>query len=356
MITKQICRTLFVVPLILFAAGPADATVVIDRVEVGDPGNAANSGGTLHNGYGAVGYTFYIGKYNVTNAQYVEFLNAVDPTGANALALYRSEMSNSLGGIDLTLANAIGSRYSTKTNMENKPVNNVSQIDAFRFVNWYANGQGTGSTETGPYTLTGGGVTPTTSGVRNGGAQYFIPTRDEIFKASYYDPVDSGADAVGFHGANYWDYATQSNTLPTIGSGNATGDVSSPGANVVNYNANTWGVGARVTTVGTAGNTSHYGAYDLSGGVHNWIEDSGSGVSTGSAASSDQHHLEAGWYESGWGRSQDDRDGRFGFRIASLIASDEVSTVPEPSTYALGLIGLAGLGLVAWRRRRASRS
>jgi hypothetical protein len=26
-------------------------------------------------------------------------------------------------------------------------------------------------------------------------------------------------------------------------------------------------------------------------------------------------------------------------------------TVPEPSTYALGLIGLAGLGLVAWRRR-----
>jgi len=32
----------------------------------------------------------------------------------------------------------------------------------------------------------------------------------------------------------------------------------------------------------------------------------------------------------------------------------ENNAVPEPSTYALGLIGLAGLGLFAWRRRRRS--
>ena len=39
---------------------------------------------------------------------------------------------------------------------------------------------------------------------------------------------------------------------------------------------------------------------------------------------------------------------------AELAAFGEVTVagVPEPSTYALGLIGLAGLGLVAWRRRK----
>jgi len=30
----------------------------------------------------------------------------------------------------------------------------------------------------------------------------------------------------------------------------------------------------------------------------------------------------------------------------------QAAAVPEPSTYALGLIGLASFGIVAWRRRR----
>jgi MYXO-CTERM domain-containing protein len=37
-----------------------------------------------------------------------------------------------------------------------------------------------------------------------------------------------------------------------------------------------------------------------------------------------------------------------------MFAEEQPEAVPEPSTYALGLIGLAGLGLVAWRRRRRS--
>jgi hypothetical protein len=45
---------------------------------------------------------------------------------------------------------------------------------------------------------------------------------------------------------------------------------------------------------------------------------------------------------------------RFGASIDNLELSTEapISNVPEPSTYALGLIGLAGLGLLVWRKCR----
>ena len=44
------------------------------------------------------------------------------------------------------------------------------------------------------------------------------------------------------------------------------------------------------------------------------------------------------------------------FDDVTFNAATGSSAVPEPSTYALGLIGLAGLGLVAWRRKYPSRS
>ena len=49
----------------------------LETVTVGDPGNAPdtlvmNDGTT---GYGSVGYTYNIGKYDVTTARYCDFLN-----------------------------------------------------------------------------------------------------------------------------------------------------------------------------------------------------------------------------------------------------------------------------------------
>ena len=42
--------------------------------------------------FGAVSYKYNIGKCEVTNSQYAEFLNAKDPAGTNTLALWNSSM------------------------------------------------------------------------------------------------------------------------------------------------------------------------------------------------------------------------------------------------------------------------
>src|SRR5262245_56831327 len=87
--------------------------VTIATVPIGNPGNPTDTRyvDPIHpSGVGSVGYDFRIGKYEVTNFQYVEFLNGVHPTGANSLELYSSSMaSDSRGGIQQNLAAAAGS-------------------------------------------------------------------------------------------------------------------------------------------------------------------------------------------------------------------------------------------------------
>lgn len=130
----------------------ASAAITIDTVAVGNPGNAGEV--QSQGKFGAVAYDYRIGEYEVTNAQYAEFLNfkaASDPW-----ALYNASMgSDPRGGI--TRSGSAGSyMYTTKTNMGDKPVNYVTWYDAIRFANWLHNGQGSGDTETGAYTLLGG--------------------------------------------------------------------------------------------------------------------------------------------------------------------------------------------------------
>lgn len=60
----------------------------------------------------------------------------------------------------------------------NRPISYMSWFDAARFTNWLGNGQGSGSTETGAYTLSGA-----TSGIftKNVGATVWIPSEDEWY-------------------------------------------------------------------------------------------------------------------------------------------------------------------------------
>ena len=84
--------------LVLLAACSAHAqAVTIAWSPVGNPGNAADPASYLGNPapqLGAVSYSYSIGTYDVTNSQYVEFLNAKDPTGADPLGLYNSGMTS----------------------------------------------------------------------------------------------------------------------------------------------------------------------------------------------------------------------------------------------------------------------
>jgi formylglycine-generating enzyme required for sulfatase activity len=321
-------------------AVPAHA-VTIDLVTVGNPGNAADTTGAP-NPAGAVAISFQIMKFEFTNQQYTDFLNSVDANGTNPKSVYNTRMgSNARGGISFTSGAASGSKYAVRSNMGDKPVNYVSWFDAARVSNWLMNGAtGTSSTETGAYTLVGG-QTSGTAPVRNVGATFYVPTEDQFYKAAYYKG--------GSTNAGYWNYATQSDSAPTAVTAGSTGIGSSGSTgNFANFNlAADWNSqNGNVTTVGTNGGASFYGAFDMSGNVREWND------ITGVAAIS--RGIRGGWFDNASNLSSSDRGNaaagdeydNLGFRLAAPVA------VPEPSTYAMALAGLACGGYSLFRRRK----
>jgi formylglycine-generating enzyme required for sulfatase activity len=323
----------FLRPILLAASvaliADARASVTIAWVTVGDAGNAADP----TTGYGAVAYEYQIGKYEVTNAEYTAFLNAVDPEGANANGVYNVEMgSNARSGIAYTAGAASGAKYTIRTSMGDKPVNQVSWYDAARFTNWLHNGQGSGSTETGAYTLSGNTGIIT----KNEGATVYLPSEDEWYKAAYYDPT-TGAGG----GDNYWAYATQSNTAPTVGTANSTGVISNPGANVANYNtvADWNGQDGNVTTVSSAGAGNYFGTADQAGNVNEWTDavSSSSRLMRGGSFYVNPEALAARYFDTPIAEA-----GSIGFRVASV-------PVPEPSAFIPAMLICVG---VLMRRRR----
>jgi formylglycine-generating enzyme required for sulfatase activity len=245
----------------------ASAQVTLDWVNVGNPGNASDTVSTLIGELGAVAYEYRIGRFEVTNAQYVAFLNAVaasDPRG----------LFNTLMGTDprggITRSGTAGSfTYAVRPNMGDKPVNFVSSLDAIRMANWLTNGQGSGSTESGVYTLNGNTVTAITRDLSNPN-QVFLPTGHEWYKAALHQPANQGGDT-----DNFWRFATRSNTNPVVGTASVTGNIANPGQSTVNWRSGAaWnGQNGNVTTVGSCQSTSFYGASDMNGNVQEWLED-----------------------------------------------------------------------------------
>ena len=244
------------------------AQVTFDWATVGNPGNDPDQ--DYGDGqFGAVDYTYRISKHEVTNDQYPDFLNAVDPMGTNPNDVYHSDMRiDARGGIDFDAGAASGSKYSSKTNMGNKPVNYVSFFDAMRFTNWLENGQPTdgSGTETGVYTI-GNGVSET----RAPGATFFIPSEDEWYKAAYSSTGSSRAATRTTTGSIPRRVTPCPPSPPRMRS--VTSAIlarTSPTTKVVL----TGTADGNVTTVGTAGagSASFYGTFDQGGNVWEWNE------------------------------------------------------------------------------------
>ena len=155
----------------------AMAVVNMSWTSIGNAGNAADPS----TGYGSVNHAYNIGTYEVTNAQYVDFLNAKG--GSNDTGIYNSTMGVS-SNITQSVSGGGTYSYSVSSTYANMPVVGVTWFDAARFSNWLGNGQGSSSMETGAYTLAGA-----MSGIvtANTGAGVYIPSEDEWYKAAYYN-------------------------------------------------------------------------------------------------------------------------------------------------------------------------
>ena len=350
-------RLLLTLSALLFSV--AAHAVTIDLVPVGNPGNANDpaTGGV----YGGVAYDYQIGKYDVTIGQYTDFLNAVAKT--DTYSLYNASMGTNLNIRGISRTGVSGS-YSYSVigpdgvvngqSGANRPITFVSWFDSARFANWVANGQPTGAqnsttTENGAYNVNGAtsGNAPARNVTNpNTGATptYVIPTENEWYKAAYYSPVlNSGS-------GGYYTYATQSNATP--------GNVIGSAANQANYYNGVFSVtqpasfsGSQnyLTDVGAFTNSaSFYGTFDQSGNVFQWNDLDGTpGSSRG---------LRGGyWFNFASSLSSSGRltnvpsveNNDIGFRLASPVA------VPEPSTWVMGLAGIACGGWQMVRRRRA---
>ena len=197
---------------------------------------------------GAVAYEFNMGTYEVNNAQYAAFLNAVAKTDS-FYGLYSTRMGTDAQGGIMRRGQNGNFVYFVKLGFGNKPVNFVTIYSAMRFCNWLHNGARPNSEiERGAYRLLGNIPSNTSVLRRSPSARFYLPTQDEWYKAAFYDPSPKGMPT-----ASYWSYAVQA-------------DVASTGG--INFG----GAYGGVSEVNRPGVKSYFGTFGQSGNVAEWTE------------------------------------------------------------------------------------
>ena len=248
------------------------------------PGNASiglNYFGTTYQ-VGRVDYAYRMATTEVTNAQWVQFLNVYVPLAFPGQAVTDHEITGALP--QFAGFNQQGNaQYAISAARANRPVSEMGWRYAARFVNWLDNGKRTGPDailadfETGAYDTSTFGTAPypgappgsgshyfTDQQRRSAGALFWIPSYDEWVKAAYWDPNKNGPGQPG-----YWQYPITSDTAPIPGNP----------ANGGQTNTGTFPPGqTRPLDVGSYPTAqSPWGVLDLSGGMWEWLEYTGPG-------------------------------------------------------------------------------
>ena len=290
----------------------------MEFVTIGDPGNAADFTGSPSPA-GSVGYTYGIGKFEVSGDMITKF--------------------NASQTLQITTRYTLGAA---------KAASGISWNEAARFVNWLNTSTGNQAA----YKFTTSGVNDDsaswTSGeagydvnnpYRNSLAMYVLPSYNEWYKAAYYDPNKSG-------GAGYWDYATGSDSAPAaVSSGTGTG------AN--GNNEAVYGLQVFPADVNQAGGLSPYGVMGLNGNVIEWDESSAD--LTNSSSPSFRGIRGGSWFSYAtelnirYTSTPNNSGNSYGFRVARLSSS---TVVPEPTSMAIFGLGALGMAYRARRNRR----
>ena len=281
----------------------------IEFVEIGDPGNTADTSGKPSPA-GAVDYVYNIGKFEISR----EVIEKANAEGDLGIDLHPMDFVS--GGPRAAM-----------------PATGVSWNEGARFANWLNTSQGLPAaykfnTQPGDRDYdANANVEHWTNGdpgfdaanpIRNSLAKYFLPGSDEWYKAAYYDPDANGGDG------GYWNFPTGSDTPPTaVASGTA--------PNTAVYSQTREQGPADITK---AGGLSPYGVMGLGGNVWEWERASGSAVRNGRGG---------GWESTSGVLDVSDRP-FFGPPTGEAVSAGfRIVSVPEPSSLPLGFLGILGL-------------
>jgi len=290
-------------------------------------------------------------SFEISFVQISQTNNATDPASGSRYGAVPYEYRTSINEISqnmITKATASGLANVTAgawTN-QNQPAANINWYEAAAFVNFL----NTNSGKTAAYNLSWSGTAWSmtlqsssnawtlggTNLYRNKDAYYFLPSENEWYKAAYYNPA----------GSNYFLYPTASSSVPTpVASG--TGGTNAGTA--VFFLGGSGITNTAPAVVTAAGGRSPYGTMGQGGNVRDWIETAADGLNN--SPTELRSMLGGFWGDEAFVLSSTNRYSRdplgennwLGFRVAS---------VPEPSTYALLLLGAGAMYL--WKRRRDS--